>query len=414
MLACALLPRFALVAALGSRRETLVRAVALAPEPGGPQVVGETSGAAEAFGIHAGMRLGEALARCPELGLVPPDSERAEDAWEGVLRRLEEIGAAVESPRPGEAFFAVEGLRGLWGGSIEGVLARARRAVGAGARLGAGPTRLCAHAAALRDRSRANGRGKRGRGAGGGTTIVPPGAARSFLVSLPVGVLRARLTGEWERATLPDALERLGVHTLGELAQLPDAAVADRFGRTGLRALEIARGADEELEPRRRHDDLTECLELPEAASGTQLERALELLVGRLLAHPARLGRSFRRLRISARLAGGGSWRTEAALRQASADAERLRLALAPRLGELPGPANSLALRALTLGPAAHDQPSLAHDESARRRQLLGDAVRQVRAAGGRDALLRVLDVDPDSRVPERRAMLTPFPEEPS
>ncbi len=83
----------------------LSRPIALAPEPGGPQAIGETSGPAEAFGVRAGMRLGEALSRCPELALVPPDPERAEAAWEETLRRLEGIGAAVEPGRPGEAFF---------------------------------------------------------------------------------------------------------------------------------------------------------------------------------------------------------------------------------------------------------------------------------------------------------------------
>jgi hypothetical protein len=34
-----------------------------------------------------------------------------------------------------------------------------------------------------------------------------------------------------------------------------------------------------------------------------------------------------------------------------------------------------------------------------------------VRAAAGPGALLRVLYVDPSSRVPERRALLAPFPE---
>src|SRR5438128_10739409 len=112
MLACVVIPRLPLLAAVGSGEELLRRPVALAPEPGGPQVVGPASGPAEAFGIRAGMRLGEALARCPGLILVPPDIERTEALWERALRRLEGIGAAVESARPGEAFFAVEGLRG--------------------------------------------------------------------------------------------------------------------------------------------------------------------------------------------------------------------------------------------------------------------------------------------------------------
>jgi hypothetical protein len=37
--------------------------------------------------------------------------------------------------------------------------------------------------------------------------------------------------------------------------------------------------------------------------------------------------------------------------------------------------------------------------------------VREVRAAAGAEALLKAIDVDPGSRVPERRVLLTPIPE---
>jgi protein ImuB len=410
MVACVLIPRFTLVAALGERRGMLGSPVALAPEPGGAQVIGEVSGAAEAFGLHAGMRLGEALARCPSLGLVAPDPDRAEETWEEVQRRLEGIGAAVESARPGEAFFEADALRPLWG-SIEAVLRRARRALGRSARLGAGPGRLCAQAAAERNRPRRP------------PVIVPEGAGRAFLAPLPVGMLRERFADEWERpgahlaapgraaqeAASIESLERLGVRTLGELAALPDDAVADRFGEAGLRALEMARGADVPLRPRRGLEALAERLELPEGCSGTQLERALALLLDRLLARRARRGRTVRKLRLAARLSGGGSWSTQVTLRQASADRARLALALVPKLEELPGPAAVLSVRALELGPADHDQQSLTRSPGERRRERLAEAVRQVRAAAGRDAVLRVLEVEPDSRVPERRAIFTPY-----
>ena len=409
MVACALIPRLSLLAAAGGRAELLRQPVALAPEPGGAQVIGETSGPAEAFGVRAGMRLGEALARCPELVLAPPDPERAGASWEEALRSLEGIGAAVEPGRPGEAFFEAAGLRGLWGGSVEGVLRRAREAVGPPARLGAGPSRLCAYAAAQRARRRRS-------------VVVPEGMARSFLAALPVDILRDRLhpapaalsCGAEEAAgvlsaDLPEKLERLGVERLGQLAALPDAAIADRFGDPGLRAQRMARGVEEPLRPRRPHEELSERLELPEAISGQQLERALELLIDRLLAHPARRGRSLRRLRLAARLAGGGSWQATAALRRAGADPERLRLALGPKLEELPGPASSLALRALETGPPASDQGSLGEVAQGGRRKRLAEAVRQARAVAGGDAVLRVLDVEQDSRVPERRSLLTPF-----
>ena len=65
----------------------------------------------------------------------------------------------------------------------------------------------------------------------------------------------------------------------------------------------------------------------------------------------------------------------------------------------------------LATGPPPRDQLSLTRSDRERRRERLAEAVRQARAAAGRDAVLRVLEVDPDSRVPERRAALAPFPE---
>src|SRR5918998_995757 len=105
MVVCVLLPRFALAVAAGDREGLLREPAALAPEPGREQFVGEVSPAAEAYGIHAGMRMGEALARCPRLELVPPDPVGVADAWETTLARLEAIGAAVEAPAAGPGSF---------------------------------------------------------------------------------------------------------------------------------------------------------------------------------------------------------------------------------------------------------------------------------------------------------------------
>src|SRR3954467_5262136 len=136
-----MLPRFELAVAAGGRETLLQGPAALAPEPGGERLVGEVSHAAEAFGIHPGMRLGEALARCARLALVPPDPVGVADAWEQVLGQLEGIGARVESGRAGLACFAADGLRRLHGGGVEGVLRATRLALARPARVGAGPSR---------------------------------------------------------------------------------------------------------------------------------------------------------------------------------------------------------------------------------------------------------------------------------
>src|SRR5256885_1611269 len=79
-------------------------------------LMGEASAAAQAHGVKAGLRLGEALARCPSLRLVAPDPAGVADEWDRVLSALEGIGAEVESERPGIACFGAGGLLNLHGG----------------------------------------------------------------------------------------------------------------------------------------------------------------------------------------------------------------------------------------------------------------------------------------------------------
>src|SRR3954447_10978064 len=103
VIVCLQVPRFALTVAAG-RESQLSAPLALAPEAGREPVVGEVSAAAEAYGVQAGMRLGEPLARCPGLRLIPPDPAGVGDAHDRLVVALEGIGAAVESGRPGLAF----------------------------------------------------------------------------------------------------------------------------------------------------------------------------------------------------------------------------------------------------------------------------------------------------------------------
>ena len=163
---------------------------------------------------------------------MPPDPAGAAEAWERVLAALESIGAAVEPGAPGAVCFDASGLLGLHGG-IEGVLGAVRRALERPARLAAAPSRFAALAAAARTRARkpivvqgplgARADRERGRSAA---------VARHFLAPLP-----ADLLGLDERvAALVEPLERLGIRTLDELAKLPRAKVADRFGATGITA----------------------------------------------------------------------------------------------------------------------------------------------------------------------------------
>ena len=243
MVICVLYPRFELLAALGDRRALLSEPAALAPEAGREQVVGEVSAPAEAFGVVRGMRLGEALARCPALRLVPPDPEGSRSLWGHVLDRLEGIGAAVESDRAGAAFFEAGPLEGIHGGRPRrGAGGRPPGARGGGAlRGGAQPLRRACGGA---QGPPAPARRRPSRGGRSWSRSRPRASSSPRCRS---ALLRTRP----ELQALPEILEQLGIRTLGELAALPSRALAERFGHPGLLALDLARGRDTPLEPRR-------------------------------------------------------------------------------------------------------------------------------------------------------------------
>jgi protein ImuB len=319
------------------------------------------------------------------------------ETWESTVGALESIGAAVEPARPGLAYFETDGLRGLHG-SDAATIAAARRAGlppagGRPARVGAGPTRFCALAAALTVRSRR-------------PLALDGKEARRWLAGRPVGLLGFRE----ETEALLEPLGRLGVRTLGELAQLPRSALADRFGAAGALAHRLACGEDTPLQARRVEECLKETLDVQDASSGPALERVLGVLVGRLLARPERRGRTLRAVTLSARLLAGGGWRERVVFRQALSDPERIGLALSVRLLLIPAPAAMLGLAVERFGPPAGEQRALLGEARSVRAARLREAVAQVRAVAGADAALRAVCVDPDSRVPERRVMLAPLP----
>src|SRR4051794_21975996 len=336
------------------------------------------------------MRLGEALATCPELELVEQDPATAEQAWEEILRRLEDTGFGVEPAEAGTVYFETAGVERLYGG-LEPALKRALAAGGSiwGPRARAADRRFAALAAANVARP-------------GQALIVSDERTRSFLAPLPLTLLPL----ERERY---EELEELGVRTIGQLAGLPGGAVAERLGPDGRRAWSLARGEhDGRVAPRRPADPLHETLEFPEAVGQElTLRRGLGVLVDRVLARPERTGRPPRKLALWARLVGGASWRRVVTLREPTADPERLRLALGPKLGELPAPVLKLRLEAVELAESGGEQLELVRGDAAVRGRL-SEGLRQVKAAVGAGGVSMVVEVAPWSRIPEARALLVP------
>ena len=317
--------------------------------------------------------------------------------WCGRWRR-----SAPRSSRSaaGEVFFAVDGLRGIHGGDGAGVLAAASEALGAARRsrerrrvapprIGAAPTRFAAFAAA----------------GSGEVPRVDGAGSHGFLAPLPVALLRAaprRSRGARGGRAGRDAASGSGSGRWGSSRGSRADQVADRFGPLGLRALRTrprrGRAAAPAPPARGAGRARSSCRKGP---PGSQLDRALELLVDRLLAAPQRRGPHPAR----AAPRGAALRRRQLERRAGAGPAERLGRGPAPAAGAAAGGAAGAGRRRCGCGRSAsarrpRDQLELAVGGEEPRRRRLGEAVREVRAAQGAEALLRILPVDSASRVP--------------
>ena len=217
---------------------------------------------------------------------------------------------------------------------MSGVLARRAARAGAPRAAGAGPTRFCALAAALR-RARA------------AAVVVERERARALPRGAAVELLRYRA----RTAALVEPLERLGIARWASSRRWAGRRARRPLRRGRRAAHRLACGDDTPLRTRAVEERLVESLELREALGGQALERALEALIDRLLARPERRGRTLRAadaLRAPGRgrhLARAGHL-PRGALRCA-AHAPRA----VPRLALLPRPPRPLRLAAERFGP---------------------------------------------------------------
>jgi protein ImuB len=185
---------------------------------------------AVAAGVRVGMRRRQAEVLCPGAVTLLADPGAEAVAFEPVATAIEDVVPRMEMASPGLVYLPAAGAARYYGGedALVARLAAALEAVaGPGGRIGLADGPFAARRAAG--------------AAADGPVIVADTAA--FLAGLDVAALGVE--------ELADTFRWLGVHTLGDLAALPRAAVASRFGTTGLDAHRIASGEDRPVTPRR-------------------------------------------------------------------------------------------------------------------------------------------------------------------
>jgi DNA polymerase-4 len=192
-------------------------------------VVATASYAARAFGVHSAMPMARALALCPQAAVLPIRHHLYREYSRRVMAICHETSPLVEQVSIDEAYIDLTDQITTWEQAIrlaEQLQGRIKAEIGLSASLGVATNKLVAKVASDRDKP-------------SGMTVVLPGEEAAFLAPLSVRVL-------WGVGPVTaEKLTEMGVTTVGDLAQLAQQELQDRFGRHGAAMARMAQGIDE-------------------------------------------------------------------------------------------------------------------------------------------------------------------------
>lgn len=181
---------------------------------GARSVVTAATYEARRYGVNSAMPMSVALRRCPQAIVLEPHYERYQAASREVMRILGDVTPLVEPLSIDEAFLDVSGATALFGPPFAigtALRARIREETGLVASVGAAATKFVAKLASSRAKP-------------DGLLVVPEAETLAFLHPQPITAL-------WGvGASSAQRLERLGLRTIGEVADAPLDALVRALG----------------------------------------------------------------------------------------------------------------------------------------------------------------------------------------
>lgn len=396
--ACCWIPQFALRCE-EARHPGFTTGPAAVLSPDDARKVWQVSRHARRTGVRTGMTVSQAIGLAPTLKLCEADPVHYDERFSSLLGSLTDVSPVVEPAELGRLFVGLDGLEGIHGNIERQIMAieRGIKEEDCEARIGVAKGKFIAWVAASRAKA-------------GSFVIVKPGTERAFLDAQQLAVLP--LDTDTHRRLL-----RLGLSTLRDLSSLPEEAVTSQFGDAGRKLWRLAAG--KVIEPvvgRRTPEPIVQSLTFyTPVAEREFLLQAFSRILTLALAHPRRIGWRVREMRAEAKLEHGASWLASFTLKDPTATLDRLLALLRVRIEQTPltGAVEKLTILFTDFAPGTTELQLFARDAGAearaRRRDALRTAAHEIRLRFRRPFLQHVIEVQPWSRLPERRYALIDF-----
>ncbi|MET9339824.1 MULTISPECIES: DNA polymerase IV [unclassified Nonomuraea] len=198
--------------------------------PAGRGVVLSATYEARQYGVHSAMPMSRARRLCPQATIIPPSHGKYTEVSRGVMEIFHAITPLVEPIASDEAFLDVGGARRRLGSPADiaaRIRAEVRERFGITCSVGVAGSKFVAKLASKQCKP-------------DGLLVVPADRVVDFLHPLPVSAL----WGVGERTE--QALVRLGIRSVGDLARVPPATLQRELGHAaGTHLAALAWGRDE-------------------------------------------------------------------------------------------------------------------------------------------------------------------------
>ena len=347
--------------------------------------------------LQRGTSLVRAMSQQPGAAVIRADEAFYNARWREIIESLLNVSDQVEDAVRGTAFVAIDGLSTLYGGQEQTVaqISEATAKHGIKAMIGVAPGRFPAYCAAIKSQPF--------------KPILLPNnrvAVKEFLAPMSIDLLPLD-----SRST--DMMHDFALDTIGDVAGQSLSALQAQLGPDGRRAWELANGIDRSrLNAIERSEKIIDSLQFPwPVASIDALSFGIHTLMDRAFASVQRIGKAAGRMDLTCELSDSERWKyshvfkepTDSAMLAHSVVMTHVETVVQSDESPIRSPIEVISVQLSRLGAARAEQSGLWRENKT---GDLGTALRQLDAKMGSSPIKTFVDVEPWSRIPERRRAL--------
>jgi DNA polymerase-4 len=346
----------------------------------------------ELDGLQPDIPLQQALSRHGEARLIQADIPRYWSVFNEILDSLETRNPLVEGLELGQAYLDLDGMQLIYPDDAA-VIKEIKEMIPANfeVKMGIAEGKFLSYLAALYSPPEADFK-------------ILSGDVEAYLKDLPCDVLPVSLKNKTK-------LHDFGLHTLGQILSLLPGPIQSQFGPEGKSIWELARGYDDTpLYPRCSEEVIEENTTLSSVT--VSLEALLvtwESLLSRAFIRFEYKGMGIRRINLWTRSWTAQHWEQGIQFKEPAMNVRSVlsRIKQVIENYPQPGPVESVGMKVTGLGHQSGKQRSLFTE--LRAQDHLMDDIKQLELRLGSPQVFKIKEVEPWSRIPERRYALAPL-----